>query len=113
MSLSSRRRYTDYLQKRRSILRDRTRREVAFVSEDDRKKFRRHRSVPVLLRQVWVMIAGRKPLMLAALVTLTVQSALALFVPASTKIAIDYIIKDSPGPAGIPRWVPIADHLRN
>src|SRR5215471_7108351 len=111
-SPTSRRRYAEYLDKRREILRDKKSRDVAFVSEVDRKKMRRHRAFLVLLREVWTLMAGRQPLILAALATLTVQSALVLLIPASTKIAIDYIIMDSPGPAGIPRWVPIADHLR-
>lgn len=41
-----------------------------------------------------------------ALLTLSVSTGLGLLVPASTKIAIDYILTDKPGPMGLPEWVP-------
>ena len=40
-----------------------------------------------------------------ALVTLSVSVALGLLMPLSTKIAIDYIITDHPGPTGLPAFV--------
>ncbi len=40
-----------------------------------------------------------------ALVTLSVSVALGLLMPLSTKIAIDYIITDHPGPAGLPAFL--------
>src|ERR1051325_11452508 len=113
MAPSSRRRYTEYLEKRRAALRDRKANPVAFVSEDQRKKLRRHRSFVVLLREIWSMLAGRRPLILGAMATQTIQASLVLLIPACTKVAIDYIITDHPGPAGLPRWIPVAEGLRD
>jgi ABC-type multidrug transport system fused ATPase/permease subunit len=42
----------------------------------------------------------------AALLTLSVATGLGLLVPASTKVAIDYILTDTPGPMALPEFVP-------
>ncbi|TVQ32990.1 MAG: ABC transporter ATP-binding protein [Phycisphaeraceae bacterium] len=41
----------------------------------------------------------------AALSTLTVATLISLVMPASTKVVIDYILTDNPGPSGIPEWM--------
>jgi ATP-binding cassette subfamily B protein/subfamily B ATP-binding cassette protein MsbA len=113
MAPSSRRRYTDYLEKRRKVLSDRKTRATAFVSEEQRKKFRRHRSFWTLLSAMWSTLAERRPLVFSSLATQTVQALLVLLIPACTKLAIDYIITDKPGPAGLPRWLPVPEALRD
>jgi ATP-binding cassette, subfamily B, bacterial len=106
MAPSSRRRYAEYLAKRREALNKLKTEGTAFVSEEQRKKSRRHRSFPALLGALWGLLGGRHRLVVASLATLTVQALLVLLIPASTKVAIDYIITDHPGPTGLPEWIP-------
>ena len=47
--------------------------------------------------------------MYLALTTLTIVTLLSLLIPMSTKISVDYIWTDKPGPAGIPE--PLRSHL--
>src|SRR5438477_11991905 len=112
--LSSRRRFAEYLEKRRKAVREGQ--PVGHTSDPDdhqNKRLRRHRSFTRLFTEFWRLLGPRRPLVLAALATLSVQALLVLLLPACTKAAIDYIITDKPGPAGIPRWIPIADSLRD
>ncbi|MBX3352694.1 MAG: ABC transporter ATP-binding protein [Phycisphaeraceae bacterium] len=74
--------------------------------EHDEKKRRRSRSFGALARAFWGVLDGNRHLLYASLATLTVSTAIGLALPASTKIVIDYILTDSPGPAGLPGWVP-------
>lgn len=74
--------------------------------EHDEKRRRRTRSFPALARAFWGVLDGNRHLLYAALGTLTISTVIGLALPASTKIVIDYILTDSPGPAGIPAWAP-------
>ncbi len=67
------------------------------------------RPVGVLLREFFTLLRGHRGAMALALLTLTVSIGIGLVIPASTKIAIDYIITDNPGPAGIPAWLGLPD----
>jgi ATP-binding cassette, subfamily B, bacterial len=74
-------------------------------SRDDKDPTRRGRSLWVLFRAFWGYLAGNRALVVAALATLSLSTLIGLVIPASTKIAIDYIITDAPGPIGLPPWV--------
>jgi ATP-binding cassette subfamily B protein len=68
-------------------------------------KASRGRSFFVLMRAFWGYLAGHRHIVGMALTTLTLSTVIGLIIPASTKIAIDYIITDAPGPSGLPAWV--------
>ncbi len=72
---------------------------------DDSHKLKRHRSFATLLRELWDIMRGHHRVVILALCTLTLSTLLGLLPPFSTKVAIDYIINDDPGPAGIPAWI--------
>ncbi|HLO41137.1 MAG TPA: ABC transporter ATP-binding protein, partial [Phycisphaerales bacterium] len=65
----------------------------------------RGRSFLTLMRAFWSYLAGHRHIVGLALGTLTLSTVIGLIIPASTKIAIDYIITDAPGPSGLPAWV--------
>lgn len=95
---SSRSRYAEYRGGRRK---DRG----ASDSTSDRKtdaKAKRGRSFLALMGEFWVYLRGHRHVVVAALLTLTISTGIGLVIPASTKIAIDYIITDNPGPGGLP-----------
>ncbi len=41
-----------------------------------------------------------------ALLTVTLQTLLALLMPGATKVVIDYVLTDNPGPSGLPAFLP-------
>lgn len=71
----------------------------------ERTKITRHRSFPALFAEFWQLMRGHQHTAVLSLVTLTMASVLALALPASTKIALDYILTDNPGPSGLPGWL--------
>jgi ATP-binding cassette, subfamily B, bacterial len=111
-SRSSRLRYRDYLKARKTVKRDLAV-EPSPDGSDRRKGQKRSRSFWMLFAAFWGMLRGKRGRVVAALATLTVSAMLALTLPAGTKVAIDYIITDVPGPAGIPEWAPVPDWLRD
>ncbi len=58
-----------------------------------------------LFRAFWHQCAGHTGYIYLALVTVTIMTLISLVLPAATKVAIDYIITDAPGPAGLPKRV--------
>ncbi len=58
-----------------------------------------------LFRAFWEQCRGHQGYVYLALVTVTVMTLISLVLPAATKVAIDYIITDNPGPAGLPQRV--------
>jgi ATP-binding cassette, subfamily B, bacterial len=110
---SSRLRYLDYLSARRRVKRDQAVEPEWGGSSEQRKAKKRSRSFWALFGEFWGLLRGRRGRVVAALSTLTVSAMLALTLPAGTKIAIDYIITDMPGPTGFPAWAPIPDFLRH
>ncbi len=68
-------------------------------------KPKRARSFVALMREFWRYLRGHREVVGMALATLTVSSLIGLVIPASTKIAIDYIITDHPGPSGLPEGI--------
>ncbi len=75
------------------------------TGEDAPSKSKRSRSFQRLFAQFWRLLAERRGLIFASLATLTIATMITLSLPASTKIAIDYIITDNPGPTGLPDWL--------
>ncbi|MEX2219972.1 MAG: ABC transporter ATP-binding protein [Phycisphaerales bacterium] len=108
---SSRRRFAEYLENRRKR---RAEAKAAGVAEQgpDRPIQKRARSFLTLLRAFWILLAEHRPRVIAALGTLTISALLALVLPAGIKPAIDYILSETPGPAGIPRWIPVPEWAR-
>lgn len=94
---SSRKRFSEYLRLRRTG--EWTARAGGVF---DQPRGTRSRSFGSLARRFWALMRGHRKTMFASLATLTVSTVIALAMPASTKIAIDYILTDSPGPSGIP-----------
>ncbi len=118
---ASRRRYREYLQKRRDQRRAdagdaASKKPLDLIDEEakkDRERKRRHRSAWTLIRSFWGLLEGRRGPIVLALSINTVVALLGLIMPAGTKAAIDYIITDHPGPTGIPAWVPLGDAWRD
>ncbi|MBX3358132.1 MAG: ABC transporter ATP-binding protein [Phycisphaeraceae bacterium] len=82
---------------------------AALLSDEEQKERRkRTRSFWALVREFWGLLRGERLSILLALSTLTVAVGAGLMAPLATKVAIDYIITDHPGPAGIPAWIPVA-----
>lgn len=66
----------------------------------------RRRGFIELARALWGRVGPDRGVLIACLVSLTVATGLGLVLPYATKIAIDDILTDNPGPAGWPEWVP-------
>ncbi len=99
---SSRARYRQYLERRRA---SRNREQV--VAEPGAKapdRLKRSRTFVDLFSRFWALTRGHRGAIYFALATLSVTTAVGLVIPASTKIAIDYALTDSPGPEGVPMW---------
>lgn len=71
----------------------------------------RSRSFWALLGAYFRMLAPARAVVIFAVVTVAIQATGTLALPASTKLAIDYILTDHPGPAGLPEWVPTRDRM--
>ncbi len=109
---SSRVRFVDYRKARKAVTPGADGGEGAGIDqlrprESDEKRRKRSKPFMVLAREFWKLLAGNRHLLYISLATLTVATVIGLAIPASTKIAIDYILTDDPGPAGIPAWVPV------
>lgn len=105
---SSSRKYAAYLEKRRQA-------KLAGhgqlgVDAHESQKKRRSRSFAKLFSEYWnLMQSSRLRFRLGlALATLTCSTTIALTFPWASKIALDYILTDNPGPQGIPDWIGIS-----
>ncbi len=107
-SQSSRSRFRAYLQRRK----DRKHTQQVHESVDDSlqkaRESRTRRSALGLLKQFWKLLSGFQWTVVASLLTLSISVGLGLAMPMSTKVAIDYIITDAPGPTGLPEF--LGDH---
>jgi ATP-binding cassette subfamily B protein len=95
-TVSSRGRYAEYLARKKS------KGGKAPEAGQPGRPARRKRTFFQLFREFWGLLGGRRLRVVAALATLTVSSGLLLVMPACTKIVIDYILTDKPGPSGLP-----------
>lgn len=103
---SSRRRFGEYLRERRERIRSRANVLDGFSAEEKDQKSRRTRSFFMLFRAFWRLLGEHRPTLIASLGTLSVATVIGLAMPASTKVVIDYVLTDNPGPSGLPGWVP-------
>ena len=102
---SSRSRFKTYLEQRKQrSAQQRVHEHVDERAEEKRAK-RAKRSFVGLLRSFISLITGFRFVVVMSLVTLSISVLLGLLMPYSTKIAIDYIITDSPGPTGMPGFL--------
>lgn len=102
---SSRSRFKTYLEQRKQRgAQQRVHEHVDERAEEKRAK-RAKRSFVGLLRAFVSLITGFRYVVVMSLVTLSTSVLLGLLMPYSTKIAIDYIITDFPGPTGLPGFV--------
>ncbi|MCH7960701.1 MAG: ABC transporter ATP-binding protein [Planctomycetes bacterium] len=97
-STASRQRYIEY-QKR-------LRRGELGSRDGGRKKLARRRTFRHLFKLFWDLLRGQRVTFFVALTTLTMATMVSLTLPVSTKIALDYILADNPGPTGLPEWLP-------
>ena len=104
---SSRRRFAEYLKDRRAKAAGQP--APNGQADPNARSTRRARSFITLFREFWGLVAAHRLKIGAALVTTSIATGLSLLMPASTKVAIDYIITDNPGPAGIPAWLGIPE----
>jgi ATP-binding cassette, subfamily B, bacterial len=102
---SSRTRFESYLKDRRSKSAKQTVHEHADQSAEEKRAQRAKRSFTGLFGAFLSLLGGFRSVVIAALVTLSISVGLGLLMPISTKIAIDYIITDQPGPTGMPAFL--------
>ncbi|HYF14134.1 MAG TPA: ABC transporter ATP-binding protein [Phycisphaerales bacterium] len=106
---SSRERFREYLARRRARAAKSATGDAAiearYGEQKERDRLTRSRGFFGLFRAFWGFTRGHRGAIYVALATVTVTAGLALAFPAATKVSIDYILTDSPGPLGIPpRW---------
>jgi len=101
---SSRARFEAYRSRRKSTPFEQR---VSVERDTGPKRPPRSRSFFTLFAEFWRVLSGFRALVVAALGTLTVATLVGLVIPASTKVVIDYVLTDRPGPAGIPDWLPV------
>ncbi|MBY0311308.1 MAG: ABC transporter ATP-binding protein/permease [Phycisphaerales bacterium] len=70
---------------------------------------KRSRGFWVLFSEFLTLTLGHRALIIACIGTVTISALVGLAVPASTKIALDYILTNNPGPSGLPEWIPTRD----
>lgn len=101
---SSRRRFESYRRKRRQV--DAETRVIDPEAGDQKPKHKRKRSFLRLFSAFLSQLRGHRGMIAMCLGTLSLATGLGLLMPASTKVAIDYILTDNPGPMGLPAFVP-------
>jgi ATP-binding cassette subfamily B protein/subfamily B ATP-binding cassette protein MsbA len=100
---SSSRRYHEYRERIRTDATWSTRGSAEPNAKKD--KLRRSRSFWKLFSAFWALTLPHRGWVYLGLFTLTIVTITGLFIPASTKVAIDYVITDHPGPSGLPAWL--------
>ena len=66
----------------------------------------KHRSLPVLYRELYRALRGHRGTIALALLGLSMATLLKLVPPASTKVVIDYVLMAHPLPPAIQEWCP-------
>lgn len=69
---------------------------------------KRSRNIKQILAAFWDISRGHHRTLIAALATLSVSTLIAMVMPASTKLVMDYVWADTPGPEALARhvWIP-------
>ena len=101
-------RYREY----RALRREAGAEPVGLPEAPEKKRSKRARPAGALLAGFWRMLRGRRRLLAFGLTTVTISTLLGLVIPASTKVVIDFVLTDNPGPSGFPDWVPVSDDRR-
>ncbi|MCL4221980.1 MAG: ABC transporter ATP-binding protein/permease [Phycisphaerales bacterium] len=101
---SSRSRFELYRRKRRQV--DAETRVIDPEARDQKPRHKRKRSFLRLFSAFLSLLRGHRGMIALCLCTLSVATGLGLIMPASTKVVIDYILTDNPGPEGLPGFVP-------
>lgn len=101
LSQTSRQRYAQYRKRRRD---EQSQGAVADLAPTPKLNRSRSRPIRDLLAGFWSMLSGKRWLLFGSLITLTIATLLQLALPAATKVVIDYILTDHPGPEGLPHW---------
>lgn len=101
---SSKTRFTAYLLKRRAKTSEERVHERVDQSQEQKRAARAKRSFRGLFAAFWTLLTGHRLTVVLSLLTLSIAVWLGLLMPLSTKIALDYIITDNPGPTGFPAW---------
>lgn len=117
---SSKARYQAYLRRRAEALRSRGLKNTdsfgvpAGGEGDPNSPSRTRRSRPfiALFKEFLSLLDGHGVIVVLCVLTVTISALVGLLAPASTKVAIDYILTDHPGPAGLPAWVTERDPVR-
>ncbi|MEM9373851.1 MAG: ABC transporter ATP-binding protein, partial [Planctomycetota bacterium] len=102
---SSKSRFKRYVEARRARRAGERIHERVDQSDEQKRAARAKRSFAGLFGAFWSLLAGHRVTVVLALCTLSFAVWLGLLMPLSTKIAIDFIITDSPGPTGLPASV--------
>lgn len=97
-SSASRQRYIDY--------QVRLKRGESSLGPGTSKKRRRRRSFKQLFGLFWELLAGHRVMFIVALLILSLGTLVSLTLPASAKIALDYVLVSDPDwPAYTPDWI--------
>lgn len=110
---SSKARFREYLRRRRTKGFDAPADDAP--PSEAAKNRPKSRTFKRLLREYWRLIASdprRVRRLVLCLLTVALASLITLAMPLSTKIAIDHVITNVPGPAAMPAWVPVPDAWR-
>ncbi|MEL6328091.1 MAG: ABC transporter ATP-binding protein [Planctomycetota bacterium] len=101
-------RFARYLTKRRRAAREESVAESPHeIDATDRRRAKGPtRGFRSLLTSIWAILAGQRWLLGGCLLLVTVATGLGLVVPLSTKIVIDYVLTDAPGPQGLAAFLP-------
>jgi len=98
---SSRIRFTNYLHKRKEAGAREQVSDGVDAKKEKKKSAKARRGFTGLFGQFWGLLTGHRKTIVFSLMTLSVAVGLGLLMPVSTKIALDYVLTDSPGPGGI------------
>ena len=109
---SSKARFLRYLEVRRVKNAQQSVHESVDKATDKKHAQGAKRSAMGLLAEFWKLLAGFQWTIVASLVTLSLAVMFGLAMPMSMKIAIDYIINDTPGPTGLPEILGAHDGSR-
>ncbi len=102
---SSRRRYLAYLARRDEAATSRAALSPADPGPPKARPGKPSRSFMTLARAFWAMLRGHRGVVAFCALTVMISAAIGLLPPASTKVALDYVLTNNPGPAGLPDWV--------
>lgn len=103
---ASGRRYARYRIRRRE--KSRAGHDEALESKEPAKR-QRTRSIGEVLRAFWELARGHRRRLALALVTLSISTVIGMVLPVSTKIVLDNVWADEPGPEALARavgWIP-------